>query len=438
MTGIAQVFAAQSMFVSSTLPPASDLAVHGIKAVLLLAPPENTWGHALGRMLLVDEARAGPKAMSEPSQNSAAGWLLTLTLDHTDESSPLLQLLPAALKFLEVRVRRGEGVLLLAPRAVVSSAVLVAWSMRFSTATHVAPPRQGVTELLEWSCNRPRLESSIATISQLHQRLHGPGSPPPSLPSSWLQQLRYIERAAELAFGVDGLIAGQNPCKWSELPGGISSLPTFSFAPCFENSVLNGTKSATTRLLRGPDRLAPVSTTGSILLSLSALLHRRLLCIRKHARKHAHTHANTHAHTHARTLARATYHFCVAIGRLRVVCAQKKRETCIARVEDINTMPIYQGGPRKEENTHAHQHKQTRTRSRIHACVLTPPPNRTAILRMMFSRPEFRLLLRQQAGTQGAKKYWYLLPASNPSRCLAVFIPFGEELMNTYPNPGFV
>jgi len=205
--------------------------------------------------------------------------------------------------------------------------------MRFSTAAHVAAPRQSVTELLEWSCNRPRLESSIATISQLHQRLHGSGTPPPTLPSSWLQQLRDIERAAELAFGVDGLIVGQNPCQWSELPGGIASLPTFSFAPCFESSVLNGTKSATTRLLRGPDRLAPVSTTGSILLSLSALLHRRIMIIaRMQARTHTHTH--THARTHARTLARATYHFCVAIGRLRVVCAQKKGETCIARVED--------------------------------------------------------------------------------------------------------
>jgi len=350
-SGIAKVFAAQSLFVSSTLPPANELAVHGIRAILLLAPPENTWGHALGRMLLVDEARAGPKAMSEPStkrtQHTAAGALLTLTLDHTDESSPFLQLLPAALEFLEVWVRRGEGVLLLAPRAVVSSAVLVAWSMRFSTAAHVAAPRQSVTELLEWSCNRPRLESSIATISQLHQRLHGSGTPPPTLPSSWLQQLRDIERAAELAFGVDGLIVGQNPCQWSELPGGIASLPTFSFAPCFESSVLNGTKSATTRLLRGPDRLAPVSTTGSILLSLSALLHRSFMIIaRMQARTHTHTH--THARTHARTLARATYHFCVAIGRLRVVCAQKKGETCIARVEDINTMPIYQGGPRKE------------------------------------------------------------------------------------------
>jgi len=65
-SGIAKVFAAQSLFVSSTLPPANELAVHGIRAILLLAPPENTWGHALGRMLLVDEARAGPKAMSEP------------------------------------------------------------------------------------------------------------------------------------------------------------------------------------------------------------------------------------------------------------------------------------------------------------------------------------------------------------------------------------
>jgi len=37
-SGIAQVFAAQSLFVSSTLPPASELAVHSIGPVLLLAP----------------------------------------------------------------------------------------------------------------------------------------------------------------------------------------------------------------------------------------------------------------------------------------------------------------------------------------------------------------------------------------------------------------
>jgi len=202
------------LFISSGAPDAEELARHGIVAVLVLAPPLRAGGHARGPAL------GGAEAL--PAER------LMVVADGTDA---MLRLLPRCFSFIKKGLHKAQGPVLIAALEPTSqsfaSAVLIGWRMCYG--------------------ERDSFASSLEAISVIHAQVFG-GRGRLSLPASWKQDLRHLERASK---GSDLAAA-----TWKSIPGTIAGLPTLSFAPQFEQPVLDGTKGATTRLMRGPDKLA--------------------------------------------------------------------------------------------------------------------------------------------------------------------------------------
>ena len=259
MSDLVRVCPGRTLFVGSghrqdTL--ARAVARAGIGAVLWLAaaPGEASQDSQTLQAMLPTRPSGGRGRTTQALDGHQQVLALTLDPAHRGETVPLLQVLHRSFLFIEAHLRRGASVLVAARDPLLSSAVLAAWWMRSGADAG------GVSASLSASWQR---------VQALNARLHGASrSATPFLPACWRQQLSDLERALKLAFGGDGQDGGEargavdEP--WTETPDAILALPTLSFAPQFEDSVLDGSKAATTRLLRGPDRLAGVSTPGAI------------------------------------------------------------------------------------------------------------------------------------------------------------------------------